>query len=171
MKLHGRGLPSSFCHLQSVISSCSAGGPRPLQPQPLSLLSRAINHWDSVLNGETADNGPPVVCSPTSHNQLLKRALPHSPTKHFSLSKPSCGYCLCQLLCLGFKGSSPTPFYNTPFNPFFCDHPPSTNSNQANWPWGLCKCPSCLMECHFTDASSSPSSHPKSKSPLPGWSQ
>lgn len=55
-----RVLLSSFCHLQSVI--------RPLQPQPMSLLSRAINPWDSALNGEIADNGRPMAYNSTNHN-------------------------------------------------------------------------------------------------------
>lgn len=71
--LHSEVLPSSFCHLQSVISDCLAGSPRPLQPQPMSLLCRAIYQWDSDCNGETADNGQPVTTPPPTTAPLFSR--------------------------------------------------------------------------------------------------
>lgn len=162
MGLHIRKLPSSFCHLQSIISSCLAGGPRPLQPQPMFLLSRAINQWDFALNGETADNGHPVDYSPTNHNHISQtRSSTFSYQALFSQNSvvatahadPSAwsSRVLSQHPLFRSLFSSGTPYWN-----------------QVNWPWEFCKCLSCPMECHFTDASSVPSSHPKSKSSLPG---
>lgn len=149
-----RELLSSFRHLQSVI--------RPLQPQPMSLLSRAINLWDSALNGEIADNGHPVAYNSTSHNHTPQMCSSTLSYQAFFSQNPVVATAPYKPLCLGLN--SPFPPSLPPSTLFFC----TPHSNQANWPWGVCKCPSCTWECPCTSASSIPSSHPKSKSSLPG---
>lgn len=136
---------SQLRHFQSVISSCLAGGPRPPKPPPLSLLSRAIIHWDPALMGGRQASRALLVHQPQSHSQTRSSTF---PTKRLSLSRPS-----------GNPSAWLFPSMPEPFIPFFC----SPHPKQADWHWEFCKCPSRLVQCPFTNASSSPSAHPKSK--------
>ena len=162
--LQVRVLPSSFYHLQSVANRCWAGGPGPCSLNHCPCYPELSTTEILLLIGKQQRPGRPWS-APRPATIGFSNVPLHIPLTSISLSKSSWSYCPSRLLCLGFKGYSRTLLSLLLWPP---PTPSPTNSNQANRPWRLCKCLSCLMEYHYTDASSPPSSHAKSKSSLSG---
>ena len=134
MGLQGRVPPSSFYHLQSVISHSWAGGPGPCSLNHCPYYPELSTTEILLLTGKQQRMGRPWSAPPLAMISFANVPL-HIPLSSILSQNPVGVTAQADSSAWASRATLQHSFH------FSCDHPPTTNSNQANWPWGLGKMP------------------------------